>query len=256
MNTEERVKKILNGICGAEVTELSQRLYEDLMLDSLNMVMLLLEIEEEFSVQLDESDMNPFDLETVSDIVALAEKYCETSDAKSDILGDGEDVAAGGAQVCDEIGGNAGKTGKDCEPDCSDNSGNDKSVNLSGNAENPPDGAEKKLIVPEKAVETGDDKKIANTKQKKNTVRSESIGQAGKAESVGETDDAGKAENIKNKESKENTENTEVTENTESKENTENIEDTENTENTKNAADSENAEKKDKPEKTPEREDA
>lgn len=256
MNTEERVKKILNGICGAEVTELSQRLYEDLMLDSLNMVMLLFEIEEEFSVQLDESDMNPFDLETVSDIVALAEKYCETSDAKSDILGDGEDVAANGAQSCDEIGGNAGKTGKDCEPDCSDNSGNDKSANLSGNAENPPDGAEKKLIAPEKAVETGDDKKIANTKQKKNTVRSESIGQAGKAESVGETDDAGKAENIKNKESKENTENTKVTENTESKENTENIEDTENTENTKNIADSENAEKEDKPEKTPEREDA
>lgn len=256
MNTEERVKKILNGICGAEVTELSQRLYEDLMLDSLNMVMLLLEIEEEFSVRLDESDMNPFDLETVSDIVALAEKYCETSDAKSDILGNGEDIAAGGAQSCDKIGGNAGKTGKDCEPDCSDNSGNDKSVNLSVNAENPPDGAEKKLIAPEKAVEIGDDKKIANTKQEKNTVRSESRGQAGKAESVGETDDAGKAENIKNTETKENTENTEVTENTESKENTENIEDTENTENTKNAADSENAEKKDKPEKTPEREDA
>lgn len=256
MNTEERVKKILNGICGAEVTELSQRLYEDLMLDSLNMVMLLLEIEEEFSVQLDESDMNPFDLETVSDIVALAEKYCEASDTKSDILGNGEDIAAGGAQSCDKIGGNAGKTGKDCEPDCSDNRDNDKSVNLSGNAENTPDGAEKKLIAPEKAVETGDDKKIANTKQKKNTVRSESRGQAGKAESVGETDDAGKAENIKNTESKENTENTKVTENTESKENTENIEDTENTENTKNAADSENAEKKDKPEKTPEREDA
>ena len=39
------------------------------------MITLLLEIEETFEIELDESDMNPFDLNTVEDAVKLVEKY-------------------------------------------------------------------------------------------------------------------------------------------------------------------------------------
>ena len=35
----------------------------------------MLEIEETFEIELDESDMNPFDLNTVEDAVKLTEKY-------------------------------------------------------------------------------------------------------------------------------------------------------------------------------------
>lgn len=77
METEERVIKILNELCGNEVQNVDQSLANELMLDSLNMVILLLEIEEKFDIQLDESDMNPLDLQTVSDVIRLAEKYCD-----------------------------------------------------------------------------------------------------------------------------------------------------------------------------------
>ena len=39
------------------------------------MVTLLIEIEEQFGIELDEKDMNPFDLVTVSDAIRLAERY-------------------------------------------------------------------------------------------------------------------------------------------------------------------------------------
>ena len=48
----------------------------DLALDSLLMVTLLVEIEEAFEIELDESDMNPFDLVTAQDAVDLVKKYC------------------------------------------------------------------------------------------------------------------------------------------------------------------------------------
>ena len=40
------------------------------------MVMLLVEIEDNFGIELDESDMNPFDLTTVESIINMVEKYC------------------------------------------------------------------------------------------------------------------------------------------------------------------------------------
>jgi len=51
------------------------RLTEDLALDSLNRVLLLVSLEEELGIELDESDMNPFDLITVADVCALVCKY-------------------------------------------------------------------------------------------------------------------------------------------------------------------------------------
>ena len=61
------IKVILSELSGADNIELENELKNDLGLDSLQMVTLL--------IMIDESDMNPFDLVTVSDIVALIEKY-------------------------------------------------------------------------------------------------------------------------------------------------------------------------------------
>ena len=75
MDTEEKVFEILNLIGGMENVQKSDILKDDLAFDSLAMVTLLVEIEDAFDIELDEADMNPFDLITVDDVVRLAEKY-------------------------------------------------------------------------------------------------------------------------------------------------------------------------------------
>lgn len=76
MEIFEKISEILCELSGIKEIKPEDDLKEDLALDSLSMVTLLLEIEETFDVELDESDMNPFDLNTVEDAVKLAEKYC------------------------------------------------------------------------------------------------------------------------------------------------------------------------------------
>ena len=76
MNTEEKIREILFELSGMEITDNNASLQEDLALDSLAMVMLLIDIEEGFVIELDESDMNPFDLQTVNDVIKLVERYC------------------------------------------------------------------------------------------------------------------------------------------------------------------------------------
>ena len=75
MNITEKVIGIIKELSGKEEVNLSDNLQEDVALDSLAMVTLLVEIEEEFDIELDESDMNPFDLNTVEDTVNLVNKY-------------------------------------------------------------------------------------------------------------------------------------------------------------------------------------
>lgn len=75
MNVKEKVYKILKELSCAETVNDSDRLQEDLMLDSLLMVTLLINIEESLDIQLNESDMNPFDLVTTGDVIRLAERY-------------------------------------------------------------------------------------------------------------------------------------------------------------------------------------
>ena len=75
MNTFDRVAKVLKELSGLDEIKPDDHLQNDLALDSLLMVTLLLELEDEFDIELDESDMNPFDLITVSDTVELIEKY-------------------------------------------------------------------------------------------------------------------------------------------------------------------------------------
>lgn len=77
MDIESRVKDIIFGLSNSDKFENDSTLKEDLALDSILMVTLLIEVEEAFGIELDESDMNPFDLSTVQDIIQLVKKYCE-----------------------------------------------------------------------------------------------------------------------------------------------------------------------------------
>ena len=75
MENSERVVDLLKKLSGFEITENECNLKEDLLLDSLSMVTLLVAIEDEFNILLDESDMDPYDLNTVSDVINLVDKY-------------------------------------------------------------------------------------------------------------------------------------------------------------------------------------
>lgn len=70
-----KIADILQELCGVEAVAISDKLQDDLGLDSLGLVSMLLMIEERFDITLDESDMNPFDLVTVGDICLLLERY-------------------------------------------------------------------------------------------------------------------------------------------------------------------------------------
>lgn len=76
MNIETKVKEILCELSGEETIENTDHLQGDLALDSLMMVTMLVEIEETFEIELDEVDMNPFDLDTVQNVIDMVAKYC------------------------------------------------------------------------------------------------------------------------------------------------------------------------------------
>lgn len=76
MYPKDRVIELLKSMSGLENIGENDRLQVDIALDSLEMVLLLVELEDTLGVELDESDMNPFDLSTVADLVRLAERYC------------------------------------------------------------------------------------------------------------------------------------------------------------------------------------
>ncbi len=73
--TENNVIELLCHLSGKETVSTDDSLQWDLMLDSLNMVTMLIEIEEKFEIQLQEADMNPYDLNTVQDVIDLVKKY-------------------------------------------------------------------------------------------------------------------------------------------------------------------------------------
>lgn len=82
METNEKVIGIIKELSGLENISLDSNLQGDIKLDSLTMVTLLIQIEDEFQIELDESDMNPFDLETVESVVELVKKYIGDADEK------------------------------------------------------------------------------------------------------------------------------------------------------------------------------
>lgn len=75
MNYEKKVKDILSRLSGVEIIVNEETLQRDLALDSLSMVAMLIELEEVFDIELDESDMNPFDLTTVQSVIDMVERY-------------------------------------------------------------------------------------------------------------------------------------------------------------------------------------
>ena len=80
MNTQEKVMELLEDLSGVSNITPEASLQVDLGLDSLAMVTLLVMLEETFSIELKEADMNPFDLKTAADVVALAERYTVKND--------------------------------------------------------------------------------------------------------------------------------------------------------------------------------
>lgn len=80
MNTQEKVMELLEDLSGVSDITPEASLQVDLGLDSLAMVTLLVMLEETFSIELKEADMNPFDLKTAADVVALAERYTVKND--------------------------------------------------------------------------------------------------------------------------------------------------------------------------------
>ena len=77
MKIFETVSAIILDLAGVKTITPDLDLQKDLALDSLEMVTLLVMLEEIFEITLDESDMNPFDLTTVADVVKLVEKYVD-----------------------------------------------------------------------------------------------------------------------------------------------------------------------------------
>ena len=75
MEIFDQVSAVLAELSGTENIRLEDELQNDIGLDSFGLVNLLLTLEESFGITLDESDMNPFDLINVQDVVTLVERY-------------------------------------------------------------------------------------------------------------------------------------------------------------------------------------
>lgn len=71
----EKIMERIRDMSGSEQVKMEDRLAEDIGLDSMNMVLLLLEVENLLGVELREEDMNPNTLVCVGDVVALTQKY-------------------------------------------------------------------------------------------------------------------------------------------------------------------------------------
>ena len=81
---EKQVIQLLEEIGLLTISDTSMTLAEDLGFDSLKLVMLLVLIEDTFEIELDESDMNPFELLCVEDVVQLVKKYVEPTEENND----------------------------------------------------------------------------------------------------------------------------------------------------------------------------
>lgn len=75
MKVREKISEILSELTGIDTINTDDALQEDLGLNSIQMVTLLIMIEDNFNIFLDESDMNPYDLIYVYQVVDVVEKY-------------------------------------------------------------------------------------------------------------------------------------------------------------------------------------
>ena len=80
MKVREKISEILSELTGIDTIDLEDGLQEDLGLNSIQMVTLLIMIEDNFNIFLDESDMNPYDLVYVYQVVDMVKKYIKGDD--------------------------------------------------------------------------------------------------------------------------------------------------------------------------------
>ena len=83
----DKIIEILKELSGLEEVKEKEHLRNDLALDSFHMVTLMIAIEDVFQIELEESDLNPFQLNTVQDVVNLVEKYLEEQKVKGERYG-------------------------------------------------------------------------------------------------------------------------------------------------------------------------
>lgn len=77
MENKKTIIDTLRELWNTPDAQEADELRRDLGIDSLGMVSLLLDLEDTFGFVLEESDMNPFDLITVADVIHLVERYTE-----------------------------------------------------------------------------------------------------------------------------------------------------------------------------------
>lgn len=77
---QERVYEILKSLSGVDEVFETDKLREDLAIDSLGMVELLVEVESAFDIELEDSDINPEGLITVFDVICLVGKYIDINE--------------------------------------------------------------------------------------------------------------------------------------------------------------------------------
>ena len=74
-NMEAKIIEILESLGSSKVESTSQRIKEDLGVNSLNTVMMIVMVEEAFGIELAEADLNPALFTTVEAVVELVERY-------------------------------------------------------------------------------------------------------------------------------------------------------------------------------------
>ena len=75
MTAIEKVNEILIRIGQTDSVDINMSLKDDLAIDSLRLVELISEIEDTFEILLEMNDLDPANLNTVSDIYKLIQKY-------------------------------------------------------------------------------------------------------------------------------------------------------------------------------------
>ena len=75
MNCVQKVDRVLMNLSFQDVVREDQRLKEDLGFDSLKMVEVIVALEDAFGIEIDESDLDPTRLNTVSDLYHLMGRY-------------------------------------------------------------------------------------------------------------------------------------------------------------------------------------
>ena len=75
----KKTEKLIRRYTGKKTISPMDSLHGDLGIDSLGMVQLMLDIEDEFEITLGDSDLNPNNLIRVSDVCALVERYTAES---------------------------------------------------------------------------------------------------------------------------------------------------------------------------------